>query len=159
MNVRIKILFLLYLYVSPLYLATERSLSLEEFLQRLLEQPISQHYHSVSINKHQLVERYDETVRDLQLRYPSFFAKSNDSSLPQISPVRSNRTTSLPTPPVSIPIVIQQQTHRSMDNPSEILPVTTDRQDSSPMRQDDVDDSLPLPETSLSEEEHDRTCV
>lgn len=133
-------------------------MSLEEFLQRLLEQPVSQHYHSVSINKHQLVERYDETVRDLQLRYPSFVAKPNEPTLPQASPIRSNRTTSLPTPPVSIPLVIQQQAHRSMDNPSEVLPVA-DRSDSSPMRQGDLDESLPLPSTLLSESERDKTCL
>lgn len=50
---------------------TERSKSLELFLQRLFEQPIGQHFHSVSINKNQLIERYEETVRELIHRYSS----------------------------------------------------------------------------------------
>jgi hypothetical protein len=121
------------------YLATERSLSLEEFLQRLLEQPIGQHYHSVSINKHQLVERYDEAVRDLIHRYPSFSGTSTDQQpQQQQSPNRSNRAAVL-TAPVSIPVVIQQA-NRS----SEPMPVI-DPRGSSPMQQgdDEQDSSVP----------------
>lgn len=103
---------------------TERSLSLEEFLQRLLEQPIGQHYHSVSINKHQLVERYDDVIRDLIHRYPSFSSNHSleqQQQQTQSSPSRSNRTA------ISIPIVTQQQ------NPM----ATIDPRGSSPMQQDD----------------------
>ncbi|CAF4130771.1 unnamed protein product, partial [Rotaria sp. Silwood1] len=85
-----------------------------EFLQRLLEQPVGQHYHSVSINKHQLIERYEETVRDLIHRHPSFFTHKNE----QASPMRSNRTTNV-IGSVQIPVVIhhhqqppQQQHHQ-----------------------------------------------
>ncbi|CAF3727151.1 unnamed protein product [Rotaria sp. Silwood1] len=92
----------------------EHSILLEEFLQRLLEQPVGQHYHSVSINKHQLIERYEETVRDLIHRHPSFFTHKNE----QPSPMRSNRTTNV-IGSVQIPVVIhhhqqppQQQHHQ-----------------------------------------------
>lgn len=117
-------------------LATERSLSLEEFLQRLLEQPIGQHYHSVSINKHQLVERYDEAVRDLIDRYPSFSGNPTDQQ-PQ-SPNRSNRAAVL-TAPVSIPVV-PQQLNRA---PEPALAI--DPRGSSPMQQgdDEQDSSVP----------------
>lgn len=120
------------------YLATERSLSLEEFLQRLLEQPIGQHYHSVSINKHQLTERYDEAVRDLIHRYPSFSNNPVDQQPQQQSPTRSNRTSVLPGP-VSIPVVIQQ-TNRAPD-PTPVI----DPRGSSPMQQgdDEQDSSVP----------------
>jgi hypothetical protein len=119
---------------------TDRSLSLEEFLQRLLEQPIGQHYHSVSINKHQLVERYDEAVRDLIHRYPSF--SGNTTEQQQQSPNRSNRTSVL-TPPIQIPVVIQQQ-NRS----PEAMPVI-DPRGSSPMQQgDDEQDSTVPPSSS-----------
>ncbi|CAF3670140.1 unnamed protein product [Adineta steineri] len=117
---------------------TERTLSLEEFLQRLLEQPIGQHYHSVSINKHQLVERYDEAVKDLIHRYPSFSGNTNEQ--PQ-SPNRSNRTSVL-TAPVSIPVVIQQQQHSEPS--SESMPITNLR-GSSPMQQDDDEQDSSLP--------------
>lgn len=100
---------LISLFFSLLCLATERSLSLEEFLQRLLEQPIGQHYHSVSINKHQLVERYDDVVRDLIHRYPSFSGQQQSQ------------------PSVSIPIVLQQP-----NAPSESMPMIEPR-GSSPM--------------------------
>lgn len=116
-----------------LFVATERSLSLEEFLQRLLEQPIGQHYHSVSINKHQLVERYDEAVRDLILRYPSFSGNTTTEQQ-QRSP---NRTA------VSIPVVIHQQQTRSPEN----MPVI-DPRGSSPMQQGDDEQESPLPPTS-----------
>jgi len=122
------------------FLATERSLSLEEFLQRLLEQPIGQHYHSVSINKHQLVERYDEAVRDLIHRYPSFSGNTTEQQQQQ-SPNRSNRTAVL-TAPVPIPVVIQQQ-NRSPEN----LPVI-DPRGSSPMQQGDDEQESPLPPSS-----------
>ncbi|CAF4151954.1 unnamed protein product, partial [Adineta steineri] len=115
---------------------TERTLSLEEFLQRLLEQPIGQHYHSVSINKHQLVERYDEAVKDLIHRYPSFSGNTNEQ--PQ-SPNRSNRTSVL-TAPVSIPVVIQQHSEPS----SESMPIINLR-GSSPMQQDDDEQDSSLP--------------
>ena len=130
------------MFSSFVCLATERSLSLEEFLQRLLEQPIGQHYHSVSINKHQLVERYDEAVRDLVHRYPSFSGTSTDQQPQQQSPNRSNRA-AVVTAPVSIPVVIQQA-NRS----SEPMPVI-DPRGSSPMQQgDDEQDSSVPPSTS-----------
>jgi hypothetical protein len=123
-------------------LATERSLSLEEFLQRLLEQPIGQHYHSVSINKHQLVERYDEAVRDLIHRYPSFSSTNTDQQpQQQQSPNRSNRAAVL-TAPVSIPVVIQQA-NRS----SESMPVI-DPRGSSPMQQGDDEQDSSVPPSS-----------
>jgi hypothetical protein len=122
-------------------LATERTLSLEEFLQRLLEQPIGQHYHSVSINKHQLVERYDEAVRDLIHRYPSFAGNTIEQQQQQ-SPNRSNRTPVL-TGPVSIPVVIQQQHNSS----SETMPVI-DPRGSSPMQQGDDEQDTNLPPSS-----------
>jgi hypothetical protein len=121
---------------------TERSLSLEEFLQRLLEQPIGQHYHSVSINKHQLVERYDEAVRDLIHRYPSFSSTNTDQQpQQQQSPNRSNRAAVL-TAPVSIPVVIQQA-NRS----SESMPVI-DPRGSSPMQQGDDEQDSSVPPSS-----------
>lgn len=72
------------------FLATERSSSLDEFLQRLLEQPISQHYHSVSINKHQLIERYEEAVRELQQRYPTFFGNAPEQLTSSVRSLNSN---------------------------------------------------------------------
>ena len=117
-------------------LATERSLSLEEFLQRLLEQPVGQHYHSVSINKHQLIERYEEAVRDLIHRHPSFMGHTND----QQSSLRSNRTSSV-TGSVQIPIVIhhQQQPQQRSGYQYRLEP-----RGSSPMQQgDDEQGSLP----------------
>jgi hypothetical protein len=133
--------------IFTFYLATERSISLEEFLQRLLEQPVGQHYHSVSINKHQLVERYEEAVRDLVHRYSSFAGNINEQQFP----ARSNRTSSL-TAPVQIPIIIQQQRsvqqHRPLNNPSGNLPIN-DPRGSSPMQQgDDEQGSLPPPSSS-----------
>lgn len=126
------------------FLATERTLSLEEFLQRLLEQPVGQHYHSVSINKHQLVERYDEAVRDLIHRYPSFSGNTNEQQQQQ-SPTRSNRTS------VSIPVVIHhhhqqpQQPQQQQINPiPETIPAV-DPRGSSPMQQGDDDQDPPLP--------------
>ena len=110
-------------------LATERSLSLEEFLQRLLEQPIGQHYHSVSINKHQLAERYDDAVRDLIHRYPSFSGNTIEQQQQQ-SPGRSNRTAVL-TASVSIPVVIQQPNRVPENTP------VIDPRGSSPMQQGD----------------------
>ncbi|CAF3346482.1 unnamed protein product [Rotaria sp. Silwood1] len=123
---------------------TERSLSLEEFLQRLLEQPIGQHYHSVSINKHQLVERYDEAVRDLIHRYPSFSGNTTEQQQhQQQSPNRSNRTSVL-TAPVPIPVVIQQeQQNRVPEN----MPVI-DPRGSSPMQQGDDEQDSSLPPSS-----------
>ena len=118
-------------------LATERTLSLEEFLQRLLEQPIGQHYHSVSINKHQLVERYDEAVRDLIHRYPSFSGNTNEQQQQQ-SPNRTNRASVL-TAPVSIPVTIQHE-NRSPEN----MPVI-DPRGSSPMQQGDDEQESPIP--------------
>ncbi|CAF3325058.1 unnamed protein product [Rotaria socialis] len=118
---------------------TERSLSLEEFLQRLLEQPIGQHYHSVSINKHQLVERYDEAVRDLIHRYPSFSGNTTDQQ--QQSPNRTNRTSVL-TAPVQIPVVIQQSNRLPENMPA------IDPRGSSPMQQGDDEQESPLPPTS-----------
>ncbi|CAF1306227.1 unnamed protein product, partial [Didymodactylos carnosus] len=53
----------------------QRLTLLEEFLQRLLEQPIGQHYHSVSINKNNLFSRYGEAVQYLYNKYPTHFAK------------------------------------------------------------------------------------
>ena len=92
-------------------LATERSISLEEFLQRLLEYPLGQHYHSVSINKHQLISRYEEAVRELVHRFGPTPSLAHE---PQASSVRTTRATSLNTP-VSIPVVIHhsQQQHRA----------------------------------------------
>ncbi|CAF3297407.1 unnamed protein product [Rotaria socialis] len=89
----------------------EHSILLEEFLQRLLEQPVGQHYHSVSINKHQLLERYEETIQDIIHRYPSFFTHKTE----QQSPIRSNRTTNL-IGSIPIPIVISQQQQRLSNN-------------------------------------------
>lgn len=98
--------------VSPLLLATERSLCLEEFLQRLLEYPLGQHYHSVSINKHQLVSRYEDAVRELVHRFPSMSTYAVEQ--PTSWTTRSIRSTSLNTP-VSIPVVIHhsQAQHRA----------------------------------------------
>ena len=117
-------------------LATERSISLEEFLQRLLEQPIGQHYHSVSINKHQLVERYNEAVADLIYRYPSFSGNTTEQQQQQ-SPNRSNRPAVL-TAPVSI-----QQPNRSPEH----MPVI-DPRGSSPMQQGDDEQEPPIPPSS-----------
>ena len=105
--------------------ATERSLSLEEFLQRLLEQPIGQHYHSVSINKHQLVERYDDAVRDLQNRYPTFF---NNFSEQRASP---NRTAS------------SMQNDSCLGENVPERPFVNDPRGSSPMQQDDDQQESP----------------
>ncbi|CAF3634590.1 unnamed protein product [Rotaria sordida] len=125
---------------------TERSLSLEEFLQRLLEQPIGQHYHSVSINKHQLVERYEEAVRDLIHRYPSFSGSTTDQQQQQ-SPNRSNRTPVL-TAPVPIPVVIPQQQQQQQENRlPENMPVI-DPRGSSPMQQGDEEQESSLPPSS-----------
>jgi hypothetical protein len=116
-------------------LATERSAFLEEFLQRLLEPPIGQHFHSVSINKNQLIERYEETVRDLIHRYQLFHTHRNE----QQSLIRSNRTLSLITP-VQIPVVMHQQ-------PRTIHRI--DPRSSSPMQQGDEEpQSLPPPSSS-----------
>ncbi|CAF1147249.1 unnamed protein product [Adineta steineri] len=104
---------------------TDRLVSLEEFLQRLLEQPVGQHYHSVSINKHQLFERYNDAVRDLIHRYPSFINHRNE----QQSSNRSNLIA-----PIQIPIVIH---HR------------TDPRGSSPMQQGG-DEQETLPPSSSS---------
>ncbi|CAF1020451.1 unnamed protein product [Adineta ricciae] len=122
---------------------TERTLSLEEFLQRLLEQPIGQHYHSVSINKHQLVERYDEAVRDLIHRYPSFSGNTVEQQQSQ-SPNRSNRAS------VSIPVVIhhhhqQQPQQQQHHNPTPETMPTIDPRGSSPMQQGDDEQDPPLP--------------
>ncbi len=114
-------------------LATERSVFLEEFLQRLLEPPVGQHFHSVSINKHELIERYEDVVRDLIHRYPSFIHQKN----PAQSSIRTNRTSSL-TAPVSIPVVISQQQRTIHQFPR------SDPRDSSPMQQDNEEqESLP----------------
>lgn len=114
-------------------LETERSRYLEEFLQRLFEPPVGQHFHSVSINKHQLIERYEEAVKDLIHRYPSFITHKNE----QQSSTRSNRTTSL-IAPIQIPVVIHQQPrtiHQYHGN---------NPRGSSPMQQgDDEQESLP----------------
>ena len=98
--------------VCSLLLATERSICLEEFLQRLLEYPLGQHYHSVSINKHQLISRYEEAVRELIHRYPSLPGYAVEQKA--LWTPRSVRSTSLNTP-VSIPVVIQhsQAQHRA----------------------------------------------
>ncbi len=95
----------------------------------------------MSINKHQLVERYDEAVRDLIHRYPSFSGNTTEQQQQQQSPNRSNRTSVL-TAPVSIPVVIQQQ-NRS----PEAMPVI-DPRGSSPMQQGDDEQELPLPPSS-----------
>jgi hypothetical protein len=114
-------------------LATERSVFLEEFLQRLLEPPVGQHFHSVSINKHELIERYEDVVRDLIHHYPSFIYQKN----PAQSSIRTNRTSSL-TAPVSIPVVISQQQRIIHQFPR------SDPRDSSPMQQgDEEQESLP----------------
>lgn len=111
------------------FLATERSYYLEDFVQRLLEPPTGQHFHSVSINKNQLVERYGEILRGLIERYPTFFNYKTEQQLS----LRSNLIT-----PIQIPVVIHQQPrtihriHRS--NP----------RGTSPMQQgDDEQESLP----------------
>jgi hypothetical protein len=123
------------------FLATERSLSLEEFLQRLLEQPVGQHYHSVSINKHQLIERYEEAVRDLIHRHPSFISHTNE----QQPPIRTNRTSSL-TASIQIPVVIHQQQQQQQRSVYQYRP---DPRGSSPMQQgDDEQGSLPPPSSS-----------
>ncbi|CAF3719635.1 unnamed protein product [Rotaria sordida] len=114
----------------------EHSIVLEEFLQRLLEQPVGQHYHSVSINKHQLIERYEETVRDLIHHNPSFFTHKNE----QQSPVRSNRATNV-IGSVQIPIVIH---HHQQQQQRPIQQYRSNQRGSSPMQQgDDEQDSLP----------------
>ena len=101
---------------------------------------MGQHYHSVSINKHQLVERYDETVRDLIHRY-SLFSDNTIEQQQQQSPTRSNRAPIL-TPSVPIPIVIQQPNHLP-----ENMPVI-DPRGSSPMQQDDDEQDSSLPPSS-----------
>ena len=116
---------------SPSFLVTDRSLSLEDFLQRLLEQPVGQHYHSVSINKNQLIERYEETVRDLVQRYPSFASNHADEHRPS---VRSNRTSNAMAT-VQIPIVFRRA--RSIpQHRTGSIPVIYPR-GSSPMQQDE----------------------
>lgn len=109
---------------------------MEEFLQRLLEQPIGQHYHSVSINKHQLVERYDEAVRDLIHRYPSFSNNPTDQQ-----PQSPNRTSVL-TGPVSMPVVIHQ-----INRTPEPTPVI-DPRGSSPMQQGDDEQDSAVPSSN-----------
>ena len=130
-------------FFNSFFLATERTLSLEEFLQRLLEQPIGQHYHSVSINKHQLVERYDEAVRDLIHRYPSFAGNTVEQQQSQ-SPNRSNRAS------VSIPVVVHhhQQPQQQHHNPTPETMPTIDPRGSSPMQQGDDEQEPPLPPSS-----------
>ena len=119
------------LTLASAFLATERSLSLEDFLQRLLEQPVGQHYHSVSINKNQLIERYEETVRDLVQRYPVFGSNRLDEQRPT---VRSNRTSNVMAT-VQIPIVFSRA--RSIpQHRTGSIPVIYPR-GSSPMQQDD----------------------
>lgn len=80
---------------------------LEEFLQHLHEPPYQQHCHSVSINKHQLIERYEEIVRDIYQRYPTNFIR------------RTN-----PLASIQIPVVIHQAQR-------------IDRRGTSPMQQSD----------------------
>ena len=84
---------------SLLNLATEHSLSLEEFVHCLLEPPGGQHNHSVTINKHQLVERYETTIKDLIHRFPSFVGRKNEQrSLAQLSQASSvTRSPEFPT--------------------------------------------------------------
>lgn len=134
------------------HLANEHSLVLEEFLQRLLEQPVGQHYHSVSINKHQLLERYEENIRDIIHRHPTFFTHKPE----QQSSIRSNRTTSL-IGSVPIPVVIHQQHqhhqhHQHQHQHHQHRPLHQHRptqRGSSPMQQgDDEHDSRPPPSSS-----------
>ncbi|CAF3845140.1 unnamed protein product [Rotaria magnacalcarata] len=122
----------------------EHSILLEEFLQRLLEQPVGQHYHSVSINKHQLLERYEETIQDIIHRYPSFFTHKTE----QQSPIRSNRTTSL-IGSIPIPIVIHQQQQQQQQHRSVHQHRSKNKRGSSPMQQDDDEhNSRPPPSSS-----------
>jgi hypothetical protein len=114
-----------------IFLATERSSFLEEFLQRLLEPPVGQHFHSVSINKNQLTERYEETVRDLIHRYQLFHTHRHEHQ----PLIRSNRTLNLITP-LQIPVVMHQ-------------PPRTIPRSSSPMQQGD-EESQSLPPSSSS---------
>lgn len=125
-----------------LILGTERSTFLGDFVQRLLEPPLDPHYHSVSINKHQLIERYEEAVQDIIHRYPSanIFRKEQQP----LPPTRSNRTSNFITP-LQIPVVIQQQSPSVLPRPLQ----QSDRSDprgSSPMQQDNEEQgSLPPP--------------
>ncbi|UJR30705.1 hypothetical protein I4U23_018225 [Adineta vaga] len=80
-------------------LPSTRLISLQAFLERLRAQPISQHGHSLSVDKQHLIERYQETVRDLIRRYPTFF---------QETPLRFNRSSNL-LGPVQIPVRINQR--------------------------------------------------
>lgn len=84
--------------------APERLKSLEEFFQRLLEQPVGQHYHSVTINKTQLMERYEQIVRELYRHYPSFAVNRTHQQQETNRTVRTTGAVSS----VSIPIVIHR---------------------------------------------------
>jgi len=64
---------------------------LEDFLQHLHDSPYQQHCHSVSINKHQLIERYEDIVSDIYRRYPTHFTR------------RTSQLTS-----IQIPVVLHQ---------------------------------------------------
>lgn len=129
-------------YNEMLILGTERSNILGDFVQRLLEPPLDQHFHSVSINKHQLIERYEEAVRDVIHRYPSVNILRKEQQ--PIPPTRSNRTSNLITP-IQIPVLIQQQTPSVLPRPLQ-QPDRSDPRGSSPMQQDNEEQgSLPPP--------------
>ncbi|CAF0892278.1 unnamed protein product, partial [Didymodactylos carnosus] len=88
----------------------QRLTLLEEFLQRLLEQPIGQHYHSVSINKNNLFERYEEAVHHLYDKYPTHFAKEPTMIATPPSPVT--------TPMISESIQQQTNDYQPQQQPS-----------------------------------------
>lgn len=123
-------------------LVKENSTFLQEFLHRLLEPPSEQHFHSVSINKNQLIDRYEEAVRDLIHRYPSAHIYRKEQQPPPPPPpplsIRSNRTSNLITP-IQMPVVVHQQ--RPLQQPHRSEP-----RGSSPMQQDNEEHgSLPPP--------------
>jgi hypothetical protein len=105
-------------------LAGKRSILLEEFIQRLFEQPTDQHYHSVSINKNNLFERYEEVVRDLIRRQPTLINERCHEM--QRSSVPTVRATN-PMPSVSIPVVV----HRSDSHTAGTMPNVRSRSSTS----------------------------